>query len=262
VPEGDAVLRTALRLDAALGGEVLTAADLRWPTVATVDLVGRTVLGTGTYGKHLLTRFDDGRTLHTHLRMEGSWRVVPGVARGRDPDVRVLLATTAVTALGLRLGMVDVVPTAREHELVGHLGPDLLAPGFPTDGLREALRRLDRHAEEPVGQVLLDQTVVAGLGTLWTAEVLWARRTWPWAPVGTVGDPASLLMAARTLMQRATTPDGRADPARARGSVHGRAGLPCPRCGAPIGEGRVGVPPRDRPMFWCPACQPGLSRRA
>lgn len=261
------MVRTARRLDSALRGVTLTAAELRWPDVATVDLVGRTVLGTATYGKHLLTRLDDGRTLHTHLRMDGSWRVVhaeraASARRTTDPDVRVLLGAEAVTALGLRLGMVDVVPTAREDVLIGHLGPDLLAPDFPTEGLATAIGRLVAQGRRPVGAALLDQRVVAGLGTLWTAEVLWARRTWPWTPSGDLPDPATLLMAARRLMERATTPDGRPDPLRARGSVHGRAGLPCPRCGAPLVESRIGEPPRDRPMFWCRVCQPPVSRPA
>ena len=95
MPEGDVLRRTAAHLDRALAGRRLVRADLRWPTAATVDLVGRTVLGTRPYGKHLLTRFDDGRTLHTHLRMDGTWRLVPSVERraaARSPQVRAVLA--------------------------------------------------------------------------------------------------------------------------------------------------------------------------
>ena len=74
MPEGDVLRRTANRFELAFGGKVLTRSDLRWPSAATVDLVGRTVLETVSYGKHLLTRVDDGRTLHTHLRIVGYWR--------------------------------------------------------------------------------------------------------------------------------------------------------------------------------------------
>ena len=114
MPEGDILRRTATRLDAALTGRVLTRAELRWPTAAEVDLVGAEVLGTRAYGKHLLTRFDDGRTLHTHLRMEGSWAVArtgSPAAAARGAFVRVVLGEATWTATGTRIGMLDVVAT-------------------------------------------------------------------------------------------------------------------------------------------------------
>ena len=133
--------RTAQRLELALTGEVVARSDLRWPTAATVDLVGTTVLGTRSYGKHLLTRFDDGRTLHTHLRMDGYWRVYPtgsSQAAARSPQVRAVIATQAWTAVGHHLGMLDVVRTRDEHTVIGRLGPDLLGETVDAD---EALRR-------------------------------------------------------------------------------------------------------------------------
>ncbi len=117
MPEGDVLRRTAAGLDAALAGRVLDRAELRWPDAAGTVLEGRTVLGTVAYGKHLLTRFDDGRTLHTHLRMEGSWsvhRTGTTSARERDPWVRAVLVTPDWTALGHRLGMLDVLRTRDE----------------------------------------------------------------------------------------------------------------------------------------------------
>ena len=109
MPEGDAVRRTADRLDRALAGRVLVAADLRVPALATVDLAGARVAGTATHGKHLLTRLTrtDGTalTLHTHLRMEGSWRVVATGRRWPGPahEARVVLRTDAVEAIGKAL---------------------------------------------------------------------------------------------------------------------------------------------------------------
>lgn len=179
MPEGDSVLRTARSLDRALAGAVLVRAELRWPTVAAVDLRGRTVLGTATYGKHLLTRFDDGLTLHTHLRMEGRWSILGPRAAGRSPWVRALLGTATRTALGERLGMLDLVPTAQEHALVGHLGPDVLAEGFPDQGLARAVARL-ATSTETIAAALLDQRNQAGLGTIWMAESLFTRRIHPW----------------------------------------------------------------------------------
>lgn len=250
MPEGDILRRTAARLDQALAGEVLQRAELRWPSAAGTDLSGRTVLGTTTYGKHLLTRFDDGRTLHTHLRMDGSWAVHRTGSRSRaerDPRVRAVLAAPLWTALGLQLGVLDVLRTRDEPRLLGHLGPDVLADDFSQGGLPAVL---DRIADDPrpIAEVLLDQTVQAGFGTIWAAEGLFARRVWPWTAACEVPDPASLIMTSRELMGRAVL----ADPER---RVHGRAGLPCPRCHAPIAVGTARRPPMERPVFWCPGCQ-------
>src|SRR5450830_1045326 len=226
MPEGDVLRRTATRLDQALARHVLVRAELRWPTVATVDLVGRTVLRTVPYGKHLLTRFDDGRTLHTHLRMEGSWRIE-------------------------RTG----TPAARAG---GQLGPDLLAAEFPGPGLAEAVRRWQARGSDPVCDVLLDQGVVARIGTIWMAESLFARRIWPGAPPDG-GDGAAVLTTARTLMGRSVaafaTSGGSRGVADLSRQVHGRLRQPCRRCGTPIAVGTARRPPQERPVFYCPTCQ-------
>lgn len=264
MPEGDILRRTAIRLEQALTGKVLVHADLRWPTVADVDLSGRTVVGTRSYGKHLLTRFDDGRTLHTHLRMEGTWdiaRTGSVAARARAHWVRVVLADATWTAIGARIGMLDVTPTRDEHTLIGHLGPDLLALDFPGRGLEDALARMAAQVPAtPIAEVLLDQRVAAGMGTVYVAESLFAHRIWPWTPVGTLDDPAALLMTGRAMMARsvaARSPTATGDVTRGRTTLaHGRSRLPCRRCGTPIAVGRAVAPPMDRPIFYCPTCQP------
>lgn len=255
MPEGDILRRTAARLDQALAGRVVRRAELRWPDASGVELAGRTVLGTRAYGKHLLTRFDDGRTLHTHLRMDGSWRIGrTGSSAGaeRDPWVRAVLAADEWTAIGLHLGMLDVLRTHDEPAVIGHLGPDVLDDDFPTDGLPVVLAQVVADPR-PIAEVLLDQRVLAGLGTIWTAETLFARRVWPWAPAREAPDPASLVMTARELMGRAVTADPHA-------RVHGRAGRPCERCGTPVAVGTARRPPMERPVFWCPTCQAPPSR--
>ena len=267
MPEGDILRRTARTLDRALTGNALVRAELRWPDAAGVDLVGRTVLGTSAYGKHLFTRFDDGRSLHTHLRMEGSWRLERtggGRDRAAGAFVRAVLATATWTAIGHRLGMLDVVPTAQEQGLIGHLGPDALADDFPTAGLPESLRRAAERGATPIAEVLLDQTVVAGFGTVYMAEALYVRRIWPWTPTDEVADLASLMMTGRVLMQRGVesdlpVPNGE----RAGGRdnyIHNRGGRPCRRCGAPIARGLARKPPQERPVYYCPVCQ--ADRRA
>ncbi|WP_426595309.1 Fpg/Nei family DNA glycosylase [Cellulomonas sp. McL0617] len=249
MPEGDVLRRTADRLDLALTGQVVVRCDLRWPTAATVDLVGTSVLGTRSYGKHLLTRFDDGRTLHTHLRMDGYWRVHPTgspQAAARSPQVRAVLATERWTAVGHHLGMLDVVRTRDEHTVIGHLGPDLLGETVDAD---EALRRWAARGSTPVAEVLLDQQVVAGIGTIFAAESLFAERIWPWAAADSVPDPSRLLAVARRQLQQSVTSG------RPPGRVHGRLRQPCVRCGTPIAVGQARTPPMERPIFFCPHCQ-------
>jgi endonuclease-8 len=195
--------------------------------------------------------------------MEGSWKISrtgsPG-ARGRGPYIRAVLGNAVWTALGDRLGLLDVVATRDEHTLLGHLGPDLLDDAFPTDGLPEALRRIAVRGSTPIAEVLLDQTVVAGIGTIWTAEPLFVLRIWPWTPVDRLADPAGLLLETRRRMARSVASTGSytvtGDTARGTTTfVHGRMGKPCRRCGTPIERGTANQPPRERPIFWCPRCQ-------
>lgn len=273
MPEGDVVRLTATRLDEALTGREIVRSELRWPSAAEHDLVGRTVTSVVPYGKHLLTRFDDGWSLHTHLRMEGEWHVArtgTSSARGAGPTVRVVLANAWWTALGVRIGMLHVLRTSDEHRILGALGPDVLADDFPEQGVLEAVERLladdalggrgPRHRPErvatgvPVAEALLDQHLVAGLGTIWTAEPLHALGIWPWTPVRDVPDLAGLLLTARRLVQHSVQ-NGFSRGAGYVRHVHGREGRACHRCGTPVEVGRANEPPYDRPIFYCPSCQ-------
>lgn len=252
MPEGDILRLTAARLDAALSGRPLVRAELRWPRVPEVAFTGHVVTGTTAYGKHLFTRLDHGWTLHTHLRMEGSWRIErtgTPAARAAGPTVRAVLAAETWTAIGFRLGMLDLVRTRDEHGLVGHLGPDVLADDFPGTGLDVGVERLRQDAARPVAEALLDQRGVAGLGTIWVAESLWERLVWPWAPVRDV-DLDAVLLTARRLMERSIA----RGPDQPR-HVHGRMRKACRRCGTPVAIGTAGRPPEERPIFFCPRCQ-------
>ena len=265
MPEGDTVWRTAHRLDQALAGSPLLVADLRWPSLATTDLRGATTLEVISRGKHILQRLDTGRTLHSHLRMEGQWRVeatpqlTPRQLAG--DRVRAVLGTADWTALGLRLGMLDLVPTADERTLVGHLGPDLLGPDWDPSLAVANLRREPRRA---LGAALLDQRNLAGIGTLWAAESLFLEGLHPWTPVGEVDDDAlagvverahRLLSASRhQAVQTSTGSTRRGETSYA----HARSGRPCRRCGGSIRVAMIGDPPHERTMFYCPGCQGGL----
>ena len=243
MPEGDAVRRSARVLDRALTGRVLVDADLRVPRFATVDLRDQCVTGTEAVGKHLLTRTDAGLTLHSHRRMEGTWVTGPPDLRtGPAHQIRVILRTAETAAIGLRLAMVEVAPTAQESRWVGHLGPDILADDFDP--------ALVLPTDRPVVETLLDQRIIAGLGTMWAAEVAFAARVSPFAPAGRT-DLGPALAAIRGQMQASVT--GR----RPRMAVFERAGQPCRVCGTVLRSGRVGRPPYDRITYWCPTCQPG-----
>jgi endonuclease VIII len=257
MPEGDVVWRTARQLDEALTGRVLTRSDFRVPRYATTDLAGRTVTGTVSRGKHLLTRVDNGVTVHTHLRMEGSWRIRPaGGYPPRDHRIRLVLGNDERQALGYLLGIVEVVPTSSEERVVGHLGPDLLGPDWDA---AEAVRRLQADPDRPVGEALLDQRNLAGLGTWFAAEMLFLRGIDPWRRVGDVEDPHALVDLGHRLLDENKARTGHAstgDTRRGRESwVYGRAGRPCRRCGTIIRRGEQGPAGQERLRFWCPDCQ-------
>ena len=246
MPEGDAVWLTARRLHAALAGKVLTRSDFRVPRFATADLSGQTVTETISRGKHLLTRTDAGITVHTHLRMDGSWRVRPAAERASGGHrIRLILANDTWQAVGYLLGVVEILPTAAEERAVGHLGPDLLGPDWDP---AEAERRLRADPARPVGEALLDQRNLAGIGNIYKAETLFLRGVDPWRPVGEIVDLAALVGLAQRLLdaQQGTVWPGHHGLAAARrgnlGLRPGRAPVPPLRHAGPLG--RPGPRPR------------------
>lgn len=256
MPEGDAVARTARRLTRALADGPLVRAELRWPSLGDVDLRGRRSLGTTSYGKHLLTRLDDGRTLHTHLRMDGSWYVDPtaqAAKRRGNVSIRAVLATQAWTCWGRSLGMMDLVRTRDEAQLVAHLGPDLMAPDAE-ETLAGAAERMSRDPRE-IGEVLLDQTVAAGIGTIWTSETLFRHAISPWRSAEQVDGAAVLTTASRLMRAAAAAPAFHGGEGSVPTGVYEREHAPCRRCGTPIARGIVGHAPTARRVFYCPACQ-------
>jgi endonuclease-8 len=261
MPEGDTVYLAARNLGAALRGHVIRESDFRVPQLATADLVGCTTTDVISVGKHLLFRFDDGRTLHTHFRMDGSWHLYrPGVRWSGGPmwQVRLLLRTDEWQAVGYRLPVVDLIATADEGSLIGHLGPDLLGPGWD---LAEALRRLAAQPMRPIGEALLDQRTVAGLGLIYVTESLFLHGVTPWTPVGEVADHDALMTTARRLLTankdryiQSTT----GDLERGRWHyVYERSGRACRRCGGTVRSATQGTPPHERFAYWCSTCQDG-----
>jgi endonuclease-8 len=179
MPEGDTVWLTARRLDLALSGRPLGVAELRVPALATAELRGRGVREVVARGKHVLMRLDGDLTLHSHLKMDGSWYLCRAGQRPRghpDHQIRVRLGNTDWLATGYRVHELALVVTADEAALVGHLGPDLLGPDWDANEAARLLRRAPRRA---IAEALLDQRNLAGIGNLYKSEVLFLEGVHP-----------------------------------------------------------------------------------
>ncbi|MGC4812375.1 DNA-formamidopyrimidine glycosylase family protein [Micromonospora sp. DT228] len=260
MPEGDTVWNTARVLHRALAGARITDSEFRVPRLATTDLTGWTVRESASRGKHLLLRLgapDQAHwTLHSHLRMDGAWRAyAPGERwTGRPAHlIRVVLRSPGAVAVGYHLHELTLAPTAEEDQLVGHLGPDLLGPDWDPD---EAVRRLAGDAEQTIGEALLDQRNLAGVGNLYKCEVLFLRGVSPWTPVGAVPDLPGLVALAQRLLaanRGRWTQSSTGSLHRGQTSyVYGRRAQPCRRCGTAIRKEELG----ERVTYWCPVCQP------
>jgi endonuclease-8 len=260
VPEGDTIHLVATRLHSALAGRRLARTDLRVPRLATTDLGGRAVTDVVARGKHLLLRVDGGLTLHSHLRMDGSWHLYrPGERWRGGPDwqIRAVLESEEWTAVGYRLPVLELFPTREEGEHVGHLGPDPLTAEWDPD---EVLRRLTADPARSISEALLDQRVLAGIGNVFRCELCFLRGIHPDAPVGAVKDPAALVALVKRVFEanrgtgsQVTTGDPRGGQAH---YVYGRRGAPCRRCRTPI-QRREMTPGVDgeRVTYWCPNSQ-------
>ncbi len=257
MPEGDTLARTAAGLRPWLIGRPLLAARTSGPgpQPRVERVIGATVIGVESIGKNLVIRLDNGMELRTHLRMHGSWhRYRPGERwRRASSHARLVLEVPGSVAVCFDAPVVELFEQRAEafHPSLSRLGPDLLAPD---SDLAEAVRRLREpsRADRAVGEALLDQRALAGIGNEVKNEVLWQAGWSPWTRVGDIPDDALLRLGELT---RAILGEGAAMGRRPR-HVYRRAGRPCPRCGTRIQVARQG---RELPRltFWCPACQAG-----
>lgn len=249
--EGDTILRLARRLDAALVGQELSAKapNPRGRAAGVERLDGRRLERAEAHGKHLLLHFD-GLALHSHLGMSGGWHLYPRGARWRRAPgaAWAVLAgerEEAVEFGGPTLRLLPAARVRRDAELA-RLGPDLLADDFEP---APAIARLRADPRRGVGDALLDQTAVAGIGNIFKSEACFAARVDPWRPVGEVGDEelSAVLAAAREQMLAAVDDGGRKS-----FSVYRRQG-PCPACGGRLASRGQGD--ANRTTYWCPSCQ-------
>ncbi|MBL7494022.1 Fpg/Nei family DNA glycosylase [Frankia sp. AgB1.9] len=264
MPEGDTVLQAARRLHHALAGQVLSVSDFRVPRYATADLAGSTVLEVVPRGKHLLMRCSGGITVHSHLRMEGSWRTFAAGEPWRGGpgwQIRVVLGNVRHVAVGYRLPVLDILRTGDESKVVGQLGPDVLGPDW--DLARVTANAL-AHPEREIGSVLLDQTVLAGLGNVYRIEACFIAGVSPWTRVGDVPELDTFVDRARQLIVLNAERSVRVTTGSARPGeqlwVYGRGRRPCRRCGTAIRvaeQAPSDAPEEGRVTYWCPRCQRG-----
>ena len=308
MPEGDSIFRAAAQLHAALAGQQLISSDFRVPRFATLRLDGWTVTEVVPRGKHLLMRLqgpaaagahDSGLptdepgqaspgpptveptaapalpadrnrlTIHSHLKMEGTWQVYPPGGRWRKPGftARCVLRTATADAVGFSLGVLEVVRTSDEDSIVGHLGPDLLGPDWDP---AEAERRIRAAPDVPVGVALLDQRNLAGIGNIYRCEACFLSGVHPASPVSTVPDLAAIISDAKVLLEanlgagrRTTVLNPRGVPVGRTSALPGywvyrREHQPCLKCRTPIRRGVLGPAggAEERDIYFCPNCQP------
>ncbi len=259
MPEGDTIHRAASALRTALAGKVMVRFDAP-RLVGPTPEAGRIVERVESHGKHLEIEWDDGLILHTHMRMSGSWHLYRIGDQWRKPynDMRASIEVEDWLAVCFNAPVVETyrVPDRRRHPGMGRLGPDLCTPGTDLGAVVNLLLSYP-DATARLGDVLLDQRVMCGVGNVYRCEVLWADELSPFAPVGALGEldavrvvntAASMLRANLHRASRVTVPGVKGGLA-----VYGRNGQPCHRCGESIASRRFGQ--HNRLLYWCPGCQ-------
>ena len=259
MPEGDTLEIVARRLAPLVGVTVsVTTPHPRFARDRMPERLADAVVETvEARGKHLLIRFTNGLTLHSHLRMTGRWDVHRRGARwGRAPyRAWVVLRTETHEAVLFDGPVLELLTDAQIalHPALRRLGDDLIDADLDLDRAVSDLRAA--HPATTAGDALLDQRLVAGIGNVWKSEALWACRVHPWAPLGRLEDDTLrrlVTFASEGMRRQSDLLDGR----RPR-AVYGRDGRPCRRCGTRIVERLQGDD--GRRTFWCPTCQPGAA---
>jgi len=259
MPEGDTIHYAANRIRPVLAGHVPDELATphprfgrdRWPE----RLAGRAVTSVDVHGKHLFLRFEGDLTIHSHLRMSGSWRVLSdGQRPGRPWHTAWLVLRRGDRRVVQFNGPVLELMTesrTRFDQRLSQLGPDILAPDF--DRARFLRRLRDDDPTRPIGDALLRQQTVAGIGNLWKVEGCFLAGVDPWRPAGRVSDEEAVRIVEeiRPRMQRSAL-DGKQTRWR---TIYGHAGAPCPRCGEASRIRVRGQWDDNRPTYWCPACQ-------
>ena len=253
MPEGDSLRRLATRLGRRHVGDVVTASVVRHPRLATLDLTGRRLVDCDARGKHLLLRFEDGHTLALHLLMQG--RVRTSWPHGVPPwRRRIEIRFGSGVVVGVDVPRLAWVATARESEVIGHLGPDLCGPYDHTAALDAYRAQRDR----PLAEVLLDQSVVAGFGNIYAVEVPFVCGLSPFTAIDRIDGLDAVLSVGASLIRTnaALGPQNTTgfDLSRSRHWVLDARIRTCRVCGTNLE--RRETTPWLRRTAWCPRCQP------
>lgn len=268
MPEGDTIFQTAAALRPLLVGQRILNAQARAPGPRIERVLGTIVTTVEARGKHLLIAFDNGLSLHTHMRMGGAWhRYAPGEPwRIAAWKARVVLEVAGHVVVCFNAPVAELMQDRAVdlHPALASLGPDLLDPHFLPEA---AFERLRARPEMEIAEAISDQRAMAGVGNVFKSEILFIESLNPWTRVAELDDARLMSVVAtaqRLLQQNATLKDSRPqrvttrdDPA-VRGTqalfVYGRQNRPCPHCATPIRVRRQGQ--LNRPTYWCPKCQP------
>ena len=242
----------------ALAGSVLRRGELRHPRLSTRDLTGQRMLEARSIGKHVLLRFDSGRTLHNHLRMDGAWHLYGPNSCWQRPahQARAILADDQRTAVGFNLHDLRLLSTSEEHAVIGHLGPDVLDPQWTDEHHVDAVRRMTTDPAREIGLALLDQSVLAGVGNLYKTEVCFLLGVRPRTPVVQVDADRAVRLSRDLLRRNAWHPQqtttGRDGPRTTHWVYRRRQ---CRRCDGRVRRDKQGAEPEERVAYYCPHCQ-------
>jgi endonuclease-8 len=255
MPEGDTILRAAMTLNRALAGKQVTRFESVYAHLARVNddtpLVGRTIERVHATGKHLLIDFSGGLTLRTHMRMNGSWHIYRAGERWQRPrrEMRIVVAVGEYEAVAFSVPVAEFVRDLERHGELRALGPDILADSFD---LAEARGRMRERGSEEIGNVLLNQRVIAGIGNIYKSESLFLAGVNPFRRVEELTDDQldAITAGARKLMLASV-----AATSRVQRWVYERAGEHCRRCGTDLAFRKQGLDARG--TYWCPRCQSG-----
>jgi endonuclease-8 len=265
MPEGDTLHRTAHTLARVLAGQRLVRVRSSVPAIAQAELAGHVVEAVTAQGKNLLVRFDDGRVLHTHLKMRGSWHVYRPGERFQRPEqqARVVLEVADALAVCFAAPTVRLLAAnvAKNDPYLNGLGPDLIPDEF--DEAR-AVAGLQQLAELSIGEAVMTQTALSGIGNIYKSETLFVCRASPFQTVSELDRDAlvRIVQTARELLRKNAVPGsaGRTTTSGTRGQywVYARSGQPCRVCGGTVRMQRQGA--LHRSTYYCPSCQNCQSR--
>lgn len=287
MPEGDTIFRAARTLHRALAGKVVTRFDSVFPALTRIaddhPIVGRRIESVTSRGKHLLIAFSGDLTLHTHMRMNGSWHIYRAGEKWQRPlrDMRIVVGTEDFVAVGFNVPIAALLtgPELARHEQLRSLGPDLLAPGNAAPDIApgtappntaapvEIMGRMRMHDRDAIADVLLNQRVIAGIGNVLKSEILFVSAVHPFRAVASLSDDelvrvietardllqANVMSRAQTLSPSIGRRTTRSLDPNAKLWVYSRGGKLCRRCGTRIESRKTGLDARL--TYWCPRCQ-------